>query len=76
MAQKLTIQLSDDKDLVEEINRQLKEKNGVCPCVLLAPDASKEEIKKYTCMCEPFRKQTTEGPCHCGKYIKKNMEQN
>ena len=76
MAQKLIIQLSDDKDLVEEINRQLKEKKGVCPCVLLAPDASKEEIKKYTCMCEPFRKQTTEGSCHCGKYIKKFIEQN
>ena len=70
MEQKLIIKLTDDQDILELINAKLKETGGICPCVLLAPDASEEEKKKYTCMCEPFRKQNTEGPCHCGKYVK------
>ena len=68
------ITLSDDKELVQRINECLKQRNGICPCAILSINPSKEEIKKYTCMCEPFRKQTTEGPCHCGKYIKKIIE--
>jgi len=69
--EKIIIQISDDKELVEEINKQLKITKGICPCVFLAPDASEEEIKRYTCMCEPFRLQKEEGYCHCGKYFKK-----
>lgn len=72
----LKIVLADDKDLVNMIDESLKKRNGVCPCAILSANPSKEEIKKYTCMCEPFRKQTTEGSCHCGKYIKKFIEQN
>lgn len=66
----LKIILSDDKDLVRLINECLEKRNGICPCAVLSVDPSDEEKKRYTCMCEPFRLQKTEGPCNCGKYIK------
>ena len=72
----LKVVLTDDKDLLCMIDNLLKKRNGICPCAVLSTNPSKEEIKKYTCMCEPFRKQTTEGSCHCGKYIKKFIEKN
>lgn len=58
------IRLSDDKELVEEIKRKLKENDGYCPCRLIKDETTK-------CMCLEFRKQT-EGECHCGLYIKES----
>ena len=56
---KLEIKLSEDKELVTEIKRKLKENGGYCPCRL-----TKNEDTK--CPCKEFREQTEPGVCHCG----------
>lgn len=58
----MRIILNPDNELVEEINKKLKENNGYCPCRL-------EKIEDNKCMCKEFREQS-EGECHCGKFIK------
>lgn len=59
----LKIVLNDDKDLVNEVRKRLKENNGYCPCKLIKTIDTK-------CMCREFREQTIEGLCHCGLYKK------
>ena len=58
------IRLNDNKELVAEIKRKLKENGGYCPCKLVKTQDTK-------CMCKEFREQS-EGECHCGLYIKVN----
>lgn len=58
----MTIRVSDDKELVKEIRRKLKENGNYCPCKLTKNDDTK-------CMCKEFR-DMAEGECHCGLYIK------
>ena len=55
----MKIKLSEDKELVAEIKRKLKENGGYCPCRL-----TKNEDTK--CPCKEFREQTEQGVCHCG----------
>lgn len=54
--------LNSDKELVTEIKRELKDNDGYCPCALTKTADTK-------CMCKTFR-ETDEGMCHCGLYIK------
>lgn len=56
------IKLNDDKEIVKEIKRKLKENDGYCPCSLFKTDDTK-------CMCKEFRAQDI-GECHCGLYVK------
>ena len=56
------IRLNNDKELVAEIQRQLKENDGYCPCRV-------EKTENTKCMCKEFRKQES-GECHCGLYVK------
>ena len=55
---------SPDKELVAAVREGLKKTGGYCPCAI-------EHINDTKCMCKDFRDQT-EGPCHCGLYIKTN----
>lgn len=60
----MKIVLNDDEELVAEIKKQLKEKDGYCPCRL-------EKTPDTKCMCKEFRDQVKrgeEGECHCGLY--------
>lgn len=64
----LKIILSPDAELVEEVNKQLKEnkeKYGkqYCPCALI-------HNADTVCMCKEFRDMNEPGECHCGKYQK------
>lgn len=59
----LKIVLNDDKQLVDEVRKKLKENGGYCPCKLIKNQDTK-------CMCKEFREQTIEGECHCGLYKK------
>ena len=59
----LKIVLNDDKQLVDEVRKKLKENCGYCPCKLIKNQDTK-------CMCKEFREQITEGECHCGLYKK------
>ena len=56
------IKVSDDKELVSEIRKRLKDNNGYCPCKI-------EQTEDTKCMCKEFR-ETKHGECHCGLYIK------
>lgn len=47
------------------VTRAVEASNSYCPCVL--PSERNEDTK---CMCKAFREQTTEGECHCGRFIK------
>lgn len=58
----MAIRLSEDKELVQEIRKKLKENNGYCPCKI-------EKIDDTKCMCNEFREQES-GECHCGLYVK------
>ena len=58
----MKIRLSNDKKLVEEIRKKLKDNGGFCPCRLVKNENTK-------CMCKEFREQES-GECHCGLYVK------
>ena len=61
---KYKIVLNDDLELVAEVNRQLQETRGYCPCAL-------EWNKDTKCVCTAFRKSLELGEeteCNCGKY--------
>lgn len=61
---KYKIVLSDDKALIAEVNRQLQETRGYCPCALEWNEATK-------CICSTFRESFANGEeteCNCGKY--------
>lgn len=62
------IKQTEDKELLEEILKQLEENNYICPCSIRA------DPKKDKCMCEAFREvinANTPGTyeCHCGRFI-------
>ena len=61
---KYKIVLGDDKSLIAEVNRQLQETRGYCPCALEWNESTK-------CVCKTFRESLTQGEeieCACGKY--------
>lgn len=56
-----------DKELLEEIKKQLEENNGYCPCSLTKTTDDK-------CMCASFREVISNNAtgtyeCNCGRYI-------
>lgn len=58
------IVLNDDKALVAEVNRQLQETRGYCPCAL-------EWNEDTKCICSVFKESLAKGEeveCNCGKY--------
>lgn len=61
---KYKIVLSEDAELVAEVNRQLQETKGYCPCALY-------RTPEYKCICASFRNALALGyetECSCGKY--------
>ena len=58
----MSISISNNTNLVNEIRQKLKDNNGYCPCKLVKNADTK-------CMCKEFR-DMEEGECHCGLYIK------
>jgi len=62
----MTIRVTKDEQLKNEIRKRLKENGGYCPCVLNSRGKS-----EYKCMCNDFINNTPIGQsCHCGLYIK------
>ena len=59
----MRIKISDNKEVVEEVRKRLKENSGYCPCKLFKNEDTK-------CICKEFREQTELGECHCGLYVK------
>ena len=61
----IQIKQTEDKELLAEIIRQLKENDHYCPCALYKTVDTK-------CMCKRFRDQIGRkepGECDCGRYI-------
>ena len=61
---KYKIVLNDDLELVAEVNRQLQETRGYCPCALEWNDSTR-------CICSAFKEsllREEEVECNCGKY--------
>lgn len=56
------IKLNNNKNLVKQIHKALKDNDGYCPCAI-------QKTEETKCMCKEFR-EMTEGECHCGLYIK------
>ena len=63
----MVITVSEDKELVAEIRRRLKENDGYCPCRIERTEATR-------CMCDDFinAPEPEKGyvECHCGLYRK------
>ena len=63
----IQIQQTEDKELLEEILKQLEENNHYCPCSVTKTHDDK-------CMCKAFRDIIDSNipgvyECHCGRYI-------
>lgn len=61
----IKINQTTDKELLDEILKQLKENDYYCPCSLTRTSDDK-------CMCKNFRDQVERketGECSCGRYI-------
>lgn len=59
------IKQTEDKELLDEILKQLKTNENYCPCSLTKTPEDK-------CMCKNFRDQVKRrepGECICGRYI-------
>lgn len=59
----MEIRVSDDAELVAEIQQKLKENGGYCPCRI-------EKNESTKCMCHDFKVSFDEGPCHCGLFVR------
>ena len=60
---KLKIIPNPSKNKYNEMTDAVNECEGFCPCLI-----DKNEDTK--CICKEFREQSTEGECHCGRFIK------
>ena len=64
----ITIKQTEDKELLDEILKQLEENDHICPCSI------RRDLQKDRCMCEDFRERINKNipgiyECHCGRYI-------
>lgn len=60
----IQVKQTEDKELLAEILKQLKENDHYCPCALIQSSDTK-------CMCKKFRDQVDKkepGECDCGRY--------
>lgn len=60
------IKETEDKELLDEIHKQLAEHDGHCPCQF---DDNSKDTK---CICKMFKEQIKKesfGECPCGRYI-------
>ena len=68
----IKIKQTEDKELLDEILKQLKENDSMCPCSLTKTPDDK-------CMCKKFRDQVERqefGECLCGRFIVEFIEDN
>lgn len=54
---------NENKELVDLIEKQLKDNDGYCPCKI-------EKTPDTKCICKEFLEQKEPGFCHCGRFQK------
>lgn len=59
----MIIKENPDKELVDDIKKQLSQNGGYCPCMV-------EKNEDTKCMCKEFREDPTKMECHCGRFIR------
>ena len=60
----MSIRINSNQDLAREVQKQLIENDGYCPCAL-------EKTPDTKCICKNFRDKINKGytgECHCGLY--------
>lgn len=67
---KLKIIKNPDEKIFEQVTADVKACNGQCPCFY----PMDKDDKDFRCVCKNFRDQQEPGPCHCGRYIKIEVE--
>ena len=60
---KLKIIKNPNEEEYNEISQAVEGNDGFCPCLTTKSPNTK-------CICKVFREQTTEGSCHCGRFLK------
>ena len=61
----MKIVFNNDKELVADIQKKLRENDGYCPCRTMKTPETK-------CMCKEFKEMifnNKPGECHCGLYV-------
>lgn len=65
----LTIKPNPNETIRETVSKAVKINNGYCPCKV-------EKTEDTKCICKEFREQTTPGKCHCGLFVKEQLNLN
>lgn len=63
----LRIMKNPDNDIYEKITQAVQDNDGYCPCELIKNQDTK-------CACKAFKECDSEGECHCGRFVKIDME--
>jgi len=61
------VKLNPDAFLVSRLKEDIKNNDGYCPCRV-------DKRPEFKCPCEEFKAQS-HGMCHCGLYIKENVDE-
>lgn len=61
----MKVKINENKELVEQVRKQLRENDNYCPCKYIKNEDTK-------CMCKEFIEGGL-GECHCGLYVKTEM---
>ena len=59
----LKIIKNPDETIYNSVTTAVKNNDGYSPCMIYKSSDTK-------CPCKSFREQTTEGECHCGRFLK------
>jgi hypothetical protein len=50
----------------DEVTQKVTNNDGYCPCMF-------SKVPDTKCICKEFRDQTSEGFCHCRRFVKKKV---
>lgn len=55
-------------EIYQEVMKKVKANSGYCPCRL-------ERTPDTKCPCKEFRNKANEGECHCGAFMKVEVDE-
>ena len=63
----MKISKNPNEEIYEEVTQAVKDNDGYCPCVADTTPESK-------CPCKSFLESQELGECHCGRYVKTEVQ--